>query len=81
MPACMTTQTHQEITVKSGKGASHGVVSELTAFLRGAAGARGRDPQACARYGAQFRDPSVNWQVGWKVLSLAGGRRRRMLDG
>ena len=24
---------------------------------------------------------SVNWQVGWKVLSLAGGRRRRMLDG
>ena len=25
--------------------------------------------------------PSVNWQVGWKVLSLAGGRRRRMLDG
>jgi hypothetical protein len=29
----------------------------------------------------QFRDPSVNWQVGWKVLSLAGGRRRRMLDG
>ena len=83
MLARMTTQTQQEITVKSGKGASDGVVSELTAFFGVLPGHEAEIRAACARFGEQFlnADPVIHQKVGLRDMKhvLFDDDRRLML--
>jgi hypothetical protein len=83
MLACMTTQTQQEITVRSGKGASDGVVSELTAFFGVLPGHEAEIREACKRFGDQFlnADPIVHQKVGLRDMKhvLFDDDRRLML--
>ena len=83
MLAAMTTQTQQEITIKSGKGASDGVVSELTAFFGVLPGHEAEIRAACLRFGAQFlnADPIVHQKVGLRDMKhvLFDDDRRLML--
>jgi hypothetical protein len=83
MLAVMTTQTQQETTVKSGKGASDGVVSELTAFFGVLPGHEAEIREACRRFGAQFlnADPIVHQKTGLRDMKhvLFDDDRRLML--
>jgi hypothetical protein len=82
MLAAMTTQT-QEITVKSGKGASDGVVSELTAFFGVLPGHEAEIRAACRRFGDQFlnADPVIHQKTGLRDMKhvLFDDDRRLML--
>jgi hypothetical protein len=66
----MTTQMQQETTAKSGKGASHGVVSELTAFFGVLPGHEAEIRAACERFGDQFlnADPIVHQKTGLRDM-------------
>jgi hypothetical protein len=77
------TGTIEQTTVKSGKGASHGVVSELTAIFGVRPGHEDEIRAACARFGAAFRDadPVVHQRTGLRDLKhvLFDGDTRLML--
>ena len=81
IPACMTTQTQQEITVKSGKGASQAWCPSSPRFfgvLPGHEAEIGR--RAPGTVPSSATAPSTGRSAG-RSCHWRGGRRRRMLDG